>query len=64
MGRDGRYRNGNYQPKDMGYVQKTLVEMLANTARKAEDPIARHFARLAASGMSRGGGDSEQVRTS
>ena len=35
------YRNGNYQPKDMGHVQKTLVEMLANVARSAEDPLVR-----------------------
>jgi len=56
------YRNGNYQPKDMGHVQKTLAEMLGAIARTNADPVVRHFARLTVSGMSRGGGDSEQIR--
>lgn len=46
----------------MGHVQKTLAEMLGAIARTNADPVVRHFARLTVSGMSRGGGDSEQIR--
>jgi len=56
------YRNGNYQPKDMGHVQKTIVEMLSAVCRSDGDPIVKRFARMTLAGLSRGGGDSEQIR--
>jgi len=57
------YKGGNYQPKDMAHVQKTLMQKLADLARNADTrPMDRVLARLTAANLSRGGGDPEQIR--
>ena len=48
--------------QDMGHVQKTITEMLAAVVRNNEDPVVKQFARMSVAGMSRGGGDAEQIR--
>jgi alpha-glucan,water dikinase len=56
------YRGTNYQSKDAAHAGKALAQRMADTARAADAPLCRLFARAALAGLPRGGGNGDDIR--